>query len=183
MPCPTPGHLPNSGVEPTPLTPSCIGRWVLYLRVTWEARPGSQNTCSRTQAELRGREAARLVWDESGPSDVPGELAPPQQQRPGPRLRAAETVRGELCWHLGTSGGVCLTEMTQMMHFPPGSWQQSSLEPFSKDFVAFKRAFSTLRPSWSAQRHIKQRTLEETKCKIEKQPGDLFSGKGALVTR
>ena len=28
--CPPPGNLPDPGIEPTSLTVSCIGRWVLY---------------------------------------------------------------------------------------------------------------------------------------------------------
>ena len=30
LPFPTPGDLPNSGIEPMSLTPTCIGRQVLY---------------------------------------------------------------------------------------------------------------------------------------------------------
>ena len=30
LPCPSPGALPDSGMEPTSHYVSCIGRWVLY---------------------------------------------------------------------------------------------------------------------------------------------------------
>ena len=30
LPCPPPGDLPNPGIEPTSLTSTCVGRWVLY---------------------------------------------------------------------------------------------------------------------------------------------------------
>ena len=30
FPCPPPGDLPNPGIEPTSLTSTCIGKWVLY---------------------------------------------------------------------------------------------------------------------------------------------------------
>ena len=30
LPCPPPGDLPNPGMEPTSLTSTCIGKWVLY---------------------------------------------------------------------------------------------------------------------------------------------------------
>ena len=28
--CPPPGDVPNTGIEPTPFTSTCFGRWVLY---------------------------------------------------------------------------------------------------------------------------------------------------------
>ena len=30
FPCPRPGNLPDPGVEPMSLTPTCVARWVLY---------------------------------------------------------------------------------------------------------------------------------------------------------
>ena len=36
LPCPPPGDLPDPGIEPVSLTSTCIGRWLLYHRATWE---------------------------------------------------------------------------------------------------------------------------------------------------
>ena len=30
VPCPSPGDLPNPGIEPTALSVACVGRWILY---------------------------------------------------------------------------------------------------------------------------------------------------------
>ena len=38
LPCPSPGALPDPGIEPVSLYVSCIGRWILYYyySATWE---------------------------------------------------------------------------------------------------------------------------------------------------
>ena len=41
LPCLPPGDLPNPGIELTSHYVSCIGRWVLYYQVTWEAPQSS----------------------------------------------------------------------------------------------------------------------------------------------
>ena len=36
LPFPLPGDLSDPGIEPTPPTSSCIGKWILYHQATWE---------------------------------------------------------------------------------------------------------------------------------------------------
>ena len=42
LPFPTPGDLPNPGIEPASLWVSCIGSWFLYHCTTWEVKFFSQ---------------------------------------------------------------------------------------------------------------------------------------------
>ena len=37
LPCPPPRDLPGLGIKPVSPMSTCIGRWVLYTRETWEA--------------------------------------------------------------------------------------------------------------------------------------------------
>ena len=43
LPFPSPGDLPNSGIEPRASCISCIGGWILYHYTTWKAQPTTEH--------------------------------------------------------------------------------------------------------------------------------------------
>ena len=62
LPFPPPGDLSDPGIEPTPFNVSCIGRWVLYTRASWEALCYNVNLYKSLSGEQRWT-LTRIVTD------------------------------------------------------------------------------------------------------------------------
>ena len=118
LPFPTPGDLPNPGIEPASLCVSCIGSWFLYHCATWEVKFFFTDTAYSVQF-------SRSVISDSLRPQEPQHARPPSPS-PTPGVHPNPCPLSQWC-HPTISSSVVPFSSCPQSFSASGSFQMSQL--------------------------------------------------------